>query len=171
MKTPSGFDCKVCGEHHAMLPLAYGPTAPANFFAIPEDECESRVALSPDLCVIDRQEYYICGNLELPIVDCEDRFSWDVWVSLSRENFERSLDIWDEDGREEEPPMPGTLGNTLIGYPQTLNLRLLVHTRPKGIKPFLEVLPAEHPLFHEQQVGITLQRIQEFAELVLHQDS
>jgi hypothetical protein len=94
----------------------------------------------------------------------------DVWTSLSRDNFARTLDIWDREGREAEPPMFGWLTVVLPTYePSTLNLKTMVHTQPLGLRPLVELEPTEHPLAVEQREGITLARVQAIAERLLHE--
>jgi hypothetical protein len=56
----------------------------------------------------------------------------------------------------------------LPGYPDTLHLKTMVHTREPGRRPFIELDPTDHPLAVEQREGITWERVQEIAELVLH---
>lgn len=135
---------------------------------IPEAERERRASLSSDACLIDDQYAFIVGNLELPIIGSDQPFSWDVWVSLSMTNFERTFRLWEKKGRESEPPYFGWLSTTLPGYPETLSLKTMVHTREVGRRPWIELEPTDHPLAREQREGITMARVQEIAELVLH---
>ncbi|CAM5607875.1 hypothetical protein SAVIM40S_00241 [Streptomyces avidinii] len=96
-------------------------------------------------------------------------FSWAVWVSLSRENFSRAVDLWDTPGREFEEPYFGRLTTDLLAYtPTTLNLKTNLHTRPLGERPFVELEPTDHPLAVEQRTGITRDRVREIAAAVLH---
>lgn len=160
--------CKSCGEWHQELPLAYGPPAPALWYQIPEAERDQRAELTSDLCLIDEQYAFIVGNLEIPIIGSNQHFSWDVWVSLSLPNFKRTLELWDQAGRESQPACFGWLSSTLPGYPQTINLKTMVHTRELGLRPRIELEPTDHPLAVEQREGISWLRIQEIAETVLH---
>lgn len=160
--------CRCCGAEHDSLPLAYGPDAPALVATIPEAARDSRVLLSSDQCIVDDEHYFIVGNLELPIIGSDEHFSWDAWVSLSKANFLRACELWESNGREAEPPYFGWLSSSLPGYPETLNLRTHVHTREVGRRPFIELEPTDHALALEQRNGITLARIQEIAEFVLH---
>jgi hypothetical protein len=160
--------CGCCGAEHDSLPLAYGPSAPALVATIPEAERGDRVLLSSDLCVVDAEHFFIVGNLELPIIGTEQHFSWDAWVSLSKHSFERTCELWDSVGRESEPPYFGWLSSSLPGYPETLSLKTHVRTRSVGRRPFIELEPTDHPLAVEQRSGITMHRIQQIAETVLH---
>lgn len=148
--------------------MHYGAPAPALWFTIPEAERERRCLLSSDQCIIDDQHFFIVGNLELPVAGVAEPFSWDVWVSLSDRNFARACELWEQPGRESEPPYFGWVSTSLPGYPETLNLKSEVHTRAVGRRPRVELEPTAHPLAVEQRQGITLERAQEIAELVLH---
>ena len=43
-----------------------------------------------------------------------------------------------------------------------------MHTRPVGVRPYIELEATDHPLAVEQREGITWERVQEIAEIVLH---
>lgn len=148
--------------------MHYGVQAPAHWHLIPESERDTRCLLSSDQCIIDDEHFYIVGNLEIPVIGVEERFSWDVWVSLSDKSFARACELWEQPGRESEPPYFGWLSTRLPCYPETLLLKTHVHTRPVGQRPFIELEPTDHPLAVEQREGITLARVQEIAERVLH---
>ncbi len=99
----------------------------------------------------------------------EGLFSWNVWVSLSVANFERITELWETEGREREPPYFGWLSTKLPCYDiDTFLLKTNVYTRRVGERPFIELEPTDHPLAVEQRSGISLKRVQEIAECVLH---
>ncbi|PVC93886.1 DUF2199 domain-containing protein [Streptomyces sp. CS147] len=167
MTSDFGFTCTCCGAHHSELPMNYTVGAPAVWdpsFA-DADDC----LLSSDQCVVQAQHYFVKGMIEIPVIGSDEVFSWGVWVSLSRESFSRAADLWDTPGREAEEPYFGWLTTDLPVYPTpTLNLKTHVHTRPVGERPLVELEPTDHPLAVEQRTGITLDRVQEIAEAVLH---
>jgi hypothetical protein len=164
----TGFTCHTCGKYHAELPLHYGAPAPASWFAVPEAERAQRCTLTADQCVIDGRYFFVLGNLELPIRGAQESFSYGVWVSLSAPNFQRTCELWEQPGRESEPPYFGWLNTSLPGYPETVHLKTLVHTRPVGVRPLIELEPTAHPLAVEQREGITLERVRQIAEALLH---
>jgi hypothetical protein len=149
--------------------MAWGPEAPVYYFGIPEKERRRRVELTPDLCVIDGEHFFIRGVVQLPVHDAPEPFGWTVWCSLSPESFERVQALWREPGREAEPPYFGWLSTVLPVYPDTLNLRTLVHSRAVGLAPLVELEPTDHPLAVEQREGITMARVREIAERLAHQ--
>ncbi|MEV3993875.1 DUF2199 domain-containing protein [Streptomyces sp. NPDC049837] len=147
--------------------MSYSTTAPYVWDESFSDRSDS--LLSSDQCVIQAQHYFVKGLIEIPVIGSDDVFSWAVWVSLSRENFARAADRWDTPGREAEKPYFGWLSTDLSLYsPTTINLKTHIHTRPVGQRPLIELEPTDHPLAVEQRTGITLDRVREIAEAVLH---
>ena len=161
--------CKTCGKRHEGPPLSYGSEAPAVWYDIPENERAERALISSDHCEIDNKFFFVIGNIEIPIVGTNQVFSWSVWVSLSDKNYRKILESWNIAGREREPAYFGWLSTSLPAYPETLNLKTMVHTRPVGERPYIEIEPTNHLLAIEQRNGITWERVQEIAELTLHQ--
>lgn len=164
----NGFTCRSCGQFHAELPMDFGADAPVAYYGVPENERQARCDLSSDLCVIDKEHFFIRGCLEIQVVDGPRPFAWGVWTSLSKENFKRTVQMWETSGRENEPPYFGWLCTALPLYPTTLNLKTHVHTRPLGERPLVELEPTDHPLAVEQRNGITMDRVREIAENLLH---
>ncbi len=65
----------------------------------------------------------------------------------------------------------GWFSNSPPGYPETINLKVAVHSRAVGVRPFLELEATDHPLSQEQANGITVARIQQIAEQMHHHNS
>ncbi|MFE6895187.1 DUF2199 domain-containing protein [Streptomyces sp. NPDC057694] len=167
MSNDLGFTCSCCGDHHAELPIGYSTTAPDVWD--PSFESDPDSMLSSDQCVIKGQHFFIRGLIEIPVIGSQDVFSWGVWVSLSRANFARALEVWDMESREGEKPYFGWLSTELALYPEsTTNLKTNAHTRPIGKRPFIELEPTDHPLAVEQRTGITQDRVREIAMAELH---
>jgi hypothetical protein len=152
--------CVSCGQLHEKIPLSYGPSAPEYWYATEESQRATRWMLSDDVATMDDQHFFIRGRLEIPIIDHPEPFVWLVWTTLSREDFQRTFESWETEGRENEPPMFGWL-STVLPYPDTINLKTNVHTRPVGLRPRIELEPTDHPLAIEQRTGITWKRVEE----------
>lgn len=148
--------------------MEFGADAPAPYYLIPQEDRETRSELTSDLCMIDTEHFFIRGCLEIPVVDGPRPFVWGVWTSLSMQSFKRVGEMWESAGRENEPPFFGWLCTALPLYPDTLHLKTHVHTRPVGQRPYVELEPTDHPLAVEQREGITMDRVREIAEALLH---
>jgi hypothetical protein len=163
--------CHCCGERHDGLPMSYGTDAPAYWDPSLADNESSM--LEQEQCIIKAEHFFIRGRLVIAVTDAPPgtEFDWGVWVSLSRDNFARALSLWTTAGREQEPPCFGWLSTDLPIYqPSTLSLKTQVHTQTVGKRPLIELEPTDHPLAAEQRTGITLARVQEIAETLLHTD-
>lgn len=135
----------------------------------PRFETDPDSMLSSDQCVIRGRHFFVRGLIEIPVIGSEDVFSWGVWVSLSKDNFTRALEVWNTEGREAEKPYFGWLSTELALYSEsTTDLKTNAHTRPVGTRPLIELEPTDHPLAVEQRNGITHARVREIATAVLH---
>ena len=165
----TGYICATCGQYHDELPMCFGANAPALWFSLPEAERDARADLTSDQCVIDEKYFFVLGCILLPVVDGAEPFVWLAWVSLSEKNFLRSCELWHSAGRESESPYFGWLQSDLPCYqPATLNLKTSVQTMPVGERPVITLEATDHPLSIEQHHGITMARVQQIAEAVLH---
>ena len=164
----TGFACKTCGKRHEVLPLSFSVKAPLAVTAIPVEDLERRVVITPDQCVIDGRDFYLRGRIVVPIIGLDEPFIWGVWAEVSPKNFLRTNDLWTVKGRETEPAFPGWLNTELFLFGNTINLEVSVQTQIVGRRPHFTVIDQNHPLAVEQRNGITVERVEEIAEMVLH---
>jgi hypothetical protein len=147
------YRCSVCGKEHDDLP-DIGADKPDQWFGIPEKERKRRVKLTADTCVIDNQDYFIRGVVEIPIREQEEPFGFGVWVSQKRENFEKYLANFDSD---KIGPFFGWLCTRIAYYPvDSRMLKTMAHFRAGNLRPWIELEPTDHPLAVDQREGITL---------------
>nr|WP_137935947.1 DUF2199 domain-containing protein [Chitinivorax sp. B] len=164
----TGFHCATCGQYHDEFPMCFGPSAPELWYRLPPEEREARALLSSDQCMIDEQHFFVLGRILIPVIDSPEPFVWLAWVSLSDHNFHRVCELWETEGREQEPPYFGWLQSALPYTTPTLSLKTHLHTMPLGERPLIELELTDHPLAQDQHRGITLARAQQMAEAVLH---
>ena len=161
-----GFQCRTCGQWHSSVPLDYSYDAPHYWTRELDSDPDS--FHNADLCVIRNEHFFVRGVIEIPISGHEGAFCYGVWVSLSKGNFQRMVDLWEDPAIVNEPPYFGWLCNSIDLYPETLNLKTNVKSRKVGLRPFIELEPTDHPLAVEQRNGITWIRVREIAEKTMH---
>jgi hypothetical protein len=116
--------------------------------------------LTDDSCVMQNNEFFVRGLLQIPIKDVESKsFAYVVWCSLSRSNFELFERTFGLDEREHLGPWFGWLSSDLAGYPSTLRIKCSVLPQNQKMRPLVELEPTDHPLALEQREGITLARL------------
>jgi hypothetical protein len=162
------YRCATCGDVHDEVPSAFVASLPDYARQVPESERPGRVLASSDQCVVDEEHYFILGNLSLPVRGKRAELTWTVWTSLSEKNFMRASELWEEVGREAEPPYFGWLGNQIPGYPKSLNIKTVVHTQPVGVRPLIEVIEEDHPIARDQRRGLSLKRYHALVQEALH---
>jgi hypothetical protein len=168
MTQQNGFQCSVCQLWHDTLPLSYSVKAPLAAQGIPEDELLRRVVFTVDQCIVDERNFYLRGRIPVPVLGQEQPFIWGVWASVSQKDFIRTNELWKIAGRETEPAYLGRLNTQIPLYGDTLNLAVRVRTQVVGRRPHFEIIDPAHPLAIEQHEGISIQRVREIAEEILH---
>jgi hypothetical protein len=156
------FRCSCCGREIAGLPdLAYD--APLHYHELPAAERAERAKLSDDLCAIDGRDHFVRGVLLLPVEASDEVFAFGVWVSLSADNFRRYVATFEDPDQSKLGAMFGWFCNRIPYYPETLNLRTTVVPQDAGARPqvWISDVHADHPLYLEQQNGITRARLGE----------
>lgn len=167
MPAAEGFACHSCGQHHPGPPLAFGWDAPAYWSQ--ELVADPLNVLEQEICVINGQGFFVRGLIEIPVFDSDDVLTWNVWVTLSKDSFFRTVKLWDQPDRETQPPYFGWLSTQIRAYSQpTLDLKTHLHTRPVGQRPLIALEPTDHPLAVEQRTGISRSRVQEIASRLRH---
>ena len=147
--------CVTCGKEHDGLP-DIGAGKPDHWWYIPEAERAERVKLTSDTCVIDDEDYFIRGVIEIPVHEQAEPFGFGVWVSQKRENYLEYLKHFDSD---EIGPFFGWLCTRLACYSEnTLLLKTMAHFRCGNLRPLIELEPKDYPLAIDQRNGISLAR-------------
>jgi hypothetical protein len=165
-----GYTCNCCGDYKDELPTSYGTIAPVYYDFAPSEERVKRFELDDDLCIMDNEHFFIRGCIEIPIIGTNEHLLWGVWVSLSEANFKKTKELWNK--QELLEPMYGWLSTALPCYPDTVNLKALVHPRANGIRPYIELEPIDHPLAMDFKNGVTIEHVQQIAEeLCVNNDS
>ena len=161
------FVCACCDKDLGEVPTAWGFSAPDYWGAT---GVGGDSFLEDELCCIetpavDELHFFIRGLIEVPVRGSADPLTYNIWVSLSPANFERAVNRWDDPDRAQEPPYFGWLSNNIPGYPDTIQLKTMVHTRGPGRRPLIELEPTDHPLAREQRDGIEAHRLLAVAEV------
>lgn len=160
------FKCTGCGDWHDEIPdMAFAE--PLYAHEVSEPEREKRLFLTSDLCVLDDMHFFVRCVLPIPIRGTNEMFMYGLWSSLSKENFLRYQEFYDDDMSGWDP-MFGWLANRVTGYPDTLSLKLSVQTNGIGKRPSATLEPTDHPLAVEQREGISLERLAEIVSPFIH---
>lgn len=171
-QTDSGivYQCSCCGQEYAELPLCFGTGYPDYYFAIPPDERESRVEMTESLCVIDGEHFFHRGRLTIPINDYDQDLIFNVWATVSKQNFEKRNDLWNNADRVNEPPYFGWMQTVVPTYGDTINITTQATENEVGLIPTITVTEEGHRLTEDQQNGINLEQAMEIVGEILSRE-
>jgi hypothetical protein len=156
--------CSGCGQEHGALPFSLSADYPDAYVGLTDDERKTRASLSSEQCIIDQEQFYVRGCIEIPIRGTDGVFLWGVWAKVEDQVFDAISEHWDSEGREIKiGPYEGLLANSLSIYPRTLNLRVKIQVMPVGVRPLFRIEDEDHSLAIEQKYGITPEHAQEYA--------
>jgi hypothetical protein len=161
------YKCSCCGQIFDELPLCFGAEYPDFYWSVPEEQRASRVELTDSLCVIDEQHFFVRGRLTIPINDYSEDLVWNVWSSVSEENFLRTNDLLTVPSRITEPPYFGWFQSVIPTYENTVNIKCIIHTQPVGLIPNIEIIEHEHTLQVDQANGIQLEKALNIADVII----
>lgn len=171
---PKGFSfkCSCCDKVHEGGP-SFSMDMPFGAFLIPKDEFDERVKLNSDLCIVDKTDFYIRATLSIPIQNSSEDFLWGVWVTQSKESFNRYVETFDADQSQESSF--GWLPITFEGYARNPldgpveNLKTSVYWGDSAKRPTVVFHDdVDHPMATDQRNGISWDRAIELAIGIMH---
>ena len=165
-KNEEKFKCICCGKIYDEIPLTFGSDYPNYYYSIPENEISERVEYQKSLCIID-EHFFHRVRIEIPIINYKENLNFDIWTSISEENFIKRNEDWENANRINNEPYFGWLQNEIPTYENTLNLKTISKENEPGIIPNAKILEENNQLQVDQQNGITLEKAIEIAQKIL----
>lgn len=155
------FTCSCCGQNHEGFP-ALTFRAPANWDWANEEQRAQDWKLDEDLCAFKDVDFYIRAVLVLPIRGSEQTLEFGVWSTLSKDNFWRYVETFNDDDQSKLGSMFGWFSNAIPGYADTLNMKCQVVTQDHRQRPRIELEPTDHPLSVHQREGVSMEDAQRY---------
>ncbi|MCL9806668.1 DUF2199 domain-containing protein [Flavobacterium amniphilum] len=163
------YKCSCCGQVYDSLPLCFGSDYPIYYHSVPEEERTERIELKESLCVVDGKHFFHRGQLTIPIIDYHEDLIFNVWTSISPDNFSKRMDLWENPSRINEEPYFGWLQTIIPTYGETLNLKMIAIEQKIGTIPKIKSIEEGHRLTIDQENGITYKRALEIVDEVTRQ--
>ncbi|MBL7817016.1 MAG: DUF2199 domain-containing protein [Saprospiraceae bacterium] len=163
----TAYKCPCCGQTYDELPLCFGSDKPDYYYAIPTDEREKRIELKESLCVVDEEHFFHRCRLIIPIIDYPEDLIFNVWASISEDNFWIRMDLWGNPNRTQQNPYFGWLQTLVPTYGETLNIKTLAFEQEVGHIPHIKVVEENHALTIDQEKGITYEKALDIVDKIL----
>ena len=160
--------CHTCGKRHEDVPFSFAADFPDPYANLSREDRDNRAVISSDQCIIDQEQFYLRGCIELPIVNSTDIFLWGVWARVHEWDFDQIHESWEQAGRENSiGPFKGRLANALSVYSETLNMKLEIRIQGIGQRPLFILEEEKHPLSIEQRLGLDAQKAREYVCILM----
>jgi len=134
---------------------------------VPADERERRIEIQESLCVVDGQHFFHRGRLAIPINNHDQDLIFNVWTSISGDNFKKRNDLWNDPNRIREEPYFGWLQTTVPTYGDTLNIKTIAIENEVGFIPTIRMIEEGHQLMIDQENGISFDKALEIVDIIL----
>ncbi len=171
------FRCDCCGKVHRGSP-SFSLHRPEHVFEVPEDERDLRVEADDDLCIIrptkgesdDQTSYWIRVTLDIPIIGADEPFCWGVWVSQSRDSFERYVETYNEDqtGNDSFGWLPVHMKYYRNADGEWPSLKCDVNWGAPGKRPKIVLWECDNQLYRDQRDGISWDKAIAIAAPLMH---
>ncbi|MDO6432111.1 DUF2199 domain-containing protein [Flavitalea sp. BT771] len=163
------YKCPCCGQVYDEMPLCFGGEYPDYYFSVPPEERATRIELTESLCVVDEEHFFHRGRITIPIHDHSEDLIFNVWTSISKENFAIRNSMWNDPERVHNKPYFGWLQTLVPTYGNTLNLKTQAREQEIGLIPSIEIIEENHPLTLDQRNGISLVTATKKVEAILRE--
>ena len=166
--------CSACGAEHDLSEIEPSFDRPDAYFDVPPELREGRSWNAEELCVLwetdtTPRRHFVRALLPLQIRGESARYSWGTWVEVNERDFAFIHDHWFDPAQAASSPIPGCLANVFPGMATTTGLTgQLRLTRPRKVPEFYLDATTDHSLAVEQREGVLLERVIEWAALVMH---
>ena len=117
--------------------------------------------LSEDFCVLGGEYFMVRSVLEIPVHDVAKPFGFGCWSTLSRANFDKYVEGFDDGAYPDMGPWSGWLVNQLADYIGTKPEAVWLSPQADRQRPLLHIQDPAHPLAIDQTNGITAERVLE----------
>lgn len=158
--------CAQCKQEHASDPAFLHPTA---VVLLPEHARALRVKESDDLCVIRpwmnerEQRYFVRGVMFVAVDTVPTGTRWGLWAEVDAKVFETYVRNARSPDQAKLPPLPGTLANNILGYPEAVGLPITLQMTSVRGRPAFSFPPSvDHPFAAEVRAGVTTLRLHEW---------
>ena len=159
------WNCGNCGvEHEGMFDLA--AAAPDHWEGEEVYEPNSALRLdgdflSEDFCVLGGEHFFVRCVFDIPVHGMAEKFGFGAWSTLSRANFEKYVEGFDDGRFAGIGPWTGWFSNSLKPFPSSVNEPCWVHPQLGRQRPTISLQNDAHELAILQLEGSTPERVLE----------
>lgn len=157
--------CTECGKEHSMEEMELTFKRPDDVASLSNEERVKMVKDSSDLCILEGTRFFVRTVLPLPVLDRDIPYSIGLWVEVQQSAYNRIFELWSETDQTNEPPFSANIANKIPTLPDTIGLAAYLHLAGPTTRPSIVIASEAHPLYVEQQRGISAHRAYEYSSM------
>jgi hypothetical protein len=138
---------------------------PNDIAALTKEEQEERCTLTDDTSILDGGRFFLRCTIPLPIHGASETYSIGAWAEISKPDFARVRELWNQADQTNEPAIDALLANHIPLTTGSLACRATVQLVSRTKRPWITVADEACSLFQEQRDGISPHRASEFSDL------
>jgi len=160
--------CSTCGEEHELLEPFF--RRPDVIFAMSAEQKKGRVLETDDICALRGKggaadRFFVRCRLSVPLLDAPGTSGWGLWAEVSEDDSVVIYNAWDDPEQNRIPPMQARLANRIPGYPDTIDLPVLLRlTGPKSRPELSLTSDSLHPFARECLAGVCVHRVKDWLD-------
>ena len=160
--------CSTCGEEHELLEPFF--SRPDVIFAMSAEQKKGRVLETDDICALRGEgggadRFFVRGRLPVQLLDAPGTSGWGLWAEVSEEDSVVIYNAWDDPEQNRIPPMQARIANRIPGYPDTIDLPVLLRLTGPTSRPELSLTPDSlHPFARECLAGVCIHRVKDWLD-------
>jgi len=157
--------CSKCGVEHPLEDMELTFRRPDDVANLSAGDRERLVRENSDLCVIEKDRFFVRAVLPLPVESRQLPYCIGLWVEVTQAAFDRIYDLWDAEEQVTEPPFAARIANEIPTAAGSLGLGAELHLTGPRTRPRVFLTPGTHQLYVEQARGIDEHRVSEYTAL------
>ena len=160
--------CSTCGDEHELLDPSF--SRPDVIFAMSTEQKKSRVMENNDICALRAEgsgpdRFFVRCTLPVQLLDAPGTSCWGLWAEVSEGDSVVIWNAWDDPEQDKIPPMQARVANRILGYPDTINLPVLLRLTGPTSRPELSLTADSlHPFARECLAGVCIHRVKDWLD-------
>lgn len=158
-------ECSCCGKMVPAENIELAFRRPDDVAALSIEVLDARCTHTDDICVLDGERFFVRCTIPLPVRMSTEPYAIGAWAEISKPDFGRIHELWDEADQTCEPAISGVLANQIPLTTESLGCRVEVHLVGRATRPWISIADDACSLFQEQKEGVTAHRASEYSDV------
>ena len=163
-------ECSCCGKMVAASDLELSFRRPDEIASLSDEERDDRCEHDGDIYTLDGKKYFVRCIIPLPVHECGNYYAIGAWAEVSKEDYKKIWELWDDKKQNNEEPIGATLANHIPKNENSLGCSIAIKLSSET-RPHIIIADKACSLFQEQECGISIHRANEYSDEILNKEN